>query len=360
LAVQGIKRDAERALAEALHQRDTGVDISPGRLAVGDYLRRWLRDYADHNVAPSTRTRYAGIIERHLIPSLGDLRLRELRPAHIQATYSRALAPGGRADGGAGGLAPRTVLKHHRLLHEALNHAVRWQLIARNPADAVTPPRPGRAKVRGLNAEEAAELLQAATETHLYALVYLALATGARQGELLALRWEDVDLERGSIQIVRTARRVPGKGVVYRSPKTHRSLRPVALSPDTVRVLRHHRRSQAENRLLLGPAYTDNGLVFASPTGQPPDDSNLRRTFARLVADAGLTRLRFHDLRHTAATLMLRAGIHPKVVSERLGHATVGLTLDTYSHVLPDLQRDAADLMDQVLRAPLGRVEAGG
>jgi integrase len=134
----------------------------------------------------------------------------------------------------------------------------------------------------------------------------------------------------------------------------------VALSPDTVSVLREHRRSQAEHRLLLGPAYTDNGLVFASLTGQPLDDSNVRRSFARIVADAGLPRLRFHDLRHTAATLMLRAGVHPKVVSERLGHATVGLTLDIYSHVLPDLQRDAAQLMDGLLRPPLEQMEAGG
>jgi integrase len=185
--------------------------------------------------------------------------------------------------------------------------------------------------MRVLDAEEAGLLLEAAAETPFYALIYLALATGARIGELLALRWRDIDLDRASLHVSRTARRVTGKGIAYSEPKTHRSRRPVALSPETVQVLREHRRAQAERRLELGPVYADNGLVFASPTGHPLDDSNLRRAFGRIVAEAGLPRLRFHDLRHTAATLMLQAGVHPKVVSERLGHATVGITLDTYS-----------------------------
>ena len=251
MAVRGTKRDADRALAEALHQRDTGIDVSPGKLTVGDYLRRWLRDYAAHNVSPSTQERYTGIIKHHLIPALGALRLRDLRPAHIQAAYGRALAAGGRADGAAHGLSPRTVLKHHRLLRETLGHALRWQLIARNPADAVTAPRPARFEIRVLDAEETGRLLEAAAETSNYALTYLALATGARSGELLALRWRDVDLDRGSLQITRTARRVTGIGIAYSEPKTHRSRRPVALSSETVNVLREHRRGQVERRRRL-------------------------------------------------------------------------------------------------------------
>ena len=360
LPVRGTKRDADRALAEALHQRDTGIDVSPGKLTVGDYLRRWLRDYAAQSVAASTLERYLSIVEHHLIPLLGSLRLRDLRPAHIQAAYGRARAPGGRADGAASGLSPRTVLKHHRLLHEALSHAVEWQLLALNPAASVKAPRPGRPEMRVLDAEEAGRLLEAAAETPFYALAYLALATGARMGELLALRWRDADLDRGSLQVTRTARRVTGKGIAYSEPKTHRSRRPVALSSETVQVLREHRIAQAERRLELGPAYADNDLVFTGPTGHPLDDSNLRRAFRRTLADAGLPRLRFHDLRHSAATLMLRAGVHPKVVSERLGHATVGITLDTYSHVLPDLQRDAAEALDAVLRPAIRRPASGG
>ena len=359
VAVRGAKRDAERVLAEALHQRDTGVDITPGKLTVGEYLRRWLRDYAANNVSLSTLERYRGIIETHLIPALVGLRLRDLRPAHIQAAYGRSLAAGGRADGGADGLRPRTVLKHHRLLHEALSHAVRWQLIARNPADAVTAPRPERTEMRVMDADDTRQLLEEAANTLYHALIYVALATGARMGELLALRWQDVDLDRATIHIIRSARRFPRRGVVYTDTKSHRSRRPVALSPDTTATLQRHRRAQAEQRLALGPAYSGEGLVFAGPTGKPLDDRNLRRAFDRMVAKAGLPRLRLHDLRHTAATLMLRAGVHPKVVSERLGHATVGLTLDTYSHVLPDLQRDAAQVMDGVLRPGIRRSATG-
>lgn len=348
--VRGTKKEAERVLAEALHQRDTGIDIHPGKITVAEYLRRWLQDYAAHNVAPSTLARYTGIVEHHLITTIGSVRLRDLRPAHIQAAYGRFLAAGGRRDGSAKGLSPRTVLHHHRLLHEALSYAVQWQLLASNPADAVAPPRPTATEMRALDSEEAERLLDVARETVLYPFVHVALRTGARLGELLALRWSDIDLDAATVQIARTVKRISGQGLVFGTPKTHRSRRSVALSADTVAVLRKHRRSQVEHRLSVGPGYENQGLVFASPTGQPLDDSNLRRAFQRLVKEAGLAPLRVHDLRHTAATLMLRASVHPKIVSEMLGHANVGITLDTYSHVTPTMQREAAEAMDAILR----------
>lgn len=214
--------------------------------------------------------------------------MRDLRPAHIQTAYGRARAPGGRVDGSSGGLSPRTVLHHHRLLREALSYAVRWQLIVRNPADAVTAPRPGRPEMRVLDGEQAAQLLEVATGTPYYALIYLALATGARVGELLGLRWQDIDLDRRTLHITRSARRFAGQGVIFQETKTHHSRRPVALSPEMVALLREHRRCQAEQRLAVGPAYSDHGLVFASPTGRPVDGSNLRRAFARMTAAAGV------------------------------------------------------------------------
>jgi integrase len=234
-------------------------------------------------------------------------------------------------------------------LREAFHHAVRWQLAARNPTDAVAPPLPAITEMRVLDADQVAELLTAAAETPYYAFIYVAVATGARLGELLALRWEDIDLGTGTMFITRTVKRIPGRGLTFSTPKTHRSRRPVALSAETRNVFQEHRRRQLEHRLKMGPAYQDQGLVFASPTGQLMDDSNLRRAFARIVSAARLEHLRIHDLRHTAATLMLRAGVHPKVVSERLGHATVSITLDTYSHVLPDMQRDAAEALDRLM-----------
>jgi integrase len=359
IAVRGTKRDAERVLAEALHKRDTGVDVAPCRLTAAEYLRRWLRDYVSHNCAPSTVIRYTGIIERHLIPRIGALLLRDLRPAHIQATYGEALAPGGRLDGKPGPLSPRTVLQHHRVLKEALSHAVEWQLIARNPADAVRPPHFRRREMRVLSPEEARRFLELAQDSPYYVLIYLALSTGARMGELLGLRWADLDLNSGTMRITRTAGWLPGVGVVFSTPKTQRAVRPVALSRDTVDVLRRHRRAQLETRLTLGPAYEDQDLVFAWATGRPQNRGAVRRELQQLAAKAGFEGLRFHDLRHTAATLMLAAGVNPKVTSERLGHATVAFTLDTYSHVLPDMQRQAAEAMDRLLGRPAGRPATG-
>ncbi len=174
--------------------------------------------------------------------------------------------------------------------------------------------------------------------------------TGARLGELLALRWQDIDFEGGHISIVRTVRRYPDKGYVFSAPKTHRSRRPLALDAQTKIVMLEHRRHQLEQRLLVGPAYNDQDLVFATASGMTLGDSSVRTTFARILRAAGLKRIRLHDLRHTAATLMLRAGVNPKVVSDRLGHSTISITLDIYSHVLPDMQRDGAKALARMIR----------
>ena len=347
LTVRGTKKEAERVLSEALHQRDTGIDIAPNKITVGDFLERWLRDYATEQVAASTLQRYQGIVRLHLIPALGRVKLRDLRPAHIQAAYSSFQ----RRDGRGESLSAKTVKEHHAILREALSWAVKWQLLAANPADAVSAPRAQRREMCVLSPEGAQRFLEAASDTPYYTFFYLALQTGARSGELLALRWADVDLDRGTLRIVRTARFARGQGIVFSQPKTQRSRRPVALSPATVAALREHRREQLEQRMQVGPGYEESGLVFADSLGRPVYDSTVRRVFYGVVKAADVGPLRVHDLRHSAATLMLQAGVHPKVVSERLGHATVSITLDTYSHVLPDMQREAAAALDGVLAA---------
>jgi integrase len=252
----------------------------------------------------------------------------------------------GRRDG-RGGLSARTVVRYHQILHAALRQAVRWQLLLRNPADAVEPPRPARRELRTTTPEQARAVMAAADATQIGAFVRLALLTGMRRGELLGLRWQDV--EGGSVHVQQTAQRIPGQGIVFRQPKTRLSRRAVALSTDAVGVLRTHRARQAEEKLLAGPAYRDQGLVFATGLGTPIEPGNLRRTWLRVTAAAGVPGLRIHDLRHAHATLMLGQGVHPKVVSERLGHASVNITLDTYSHVLPGLQAAAAEALDAVL-----------
>jgi integrase len=346
-SVKGTKREAQSLLVQLLHQRDTGIDALPGKITVAEYLHRWLQDYARPNTAPKTYRCYEDIIRRHLIPILGTMPLTRLRPQHIQAYYSQALQTG-RLDR-QGGLSARSVLRHHQVLHTALRHAVKWQLLARNPADAVEPPRPGRHELRPVGPEEVRRLLSAADAKPHSTLVHLAIMTGLRQGELLGLRWQDVDLGASVLHVQQTAQWLPRQGFIFRQPKTAKSRRAVALSPETVRRLRQHRQRQLEERLSLGPAYQDHGLVFATPLGMPIDPSNLRRAWGRIVKAAGLGHLRFHDLRHAHATLMLQQGVHPKVVSERLGHSGVGITLDIYSHVLPGLQAAAAAQLDSLV-----------
>ncbi|TDA65526.1 MAG: site-specific integrase [Clostridia bacterium] len=193
------------------------------------------------------------------------------------------------------------------------------------------------------------KLLAATEGTPLYVIVYLAVNTGLRRGELLGLKWEDVDMGVGVAYIRRVLQKVGGHGYVFREPKTPKSRRSVALAPSVVEVLKKHRARQAEEKLLMGEDYNDLGLVLAQPDGSPINPSTLSGQFRRLAAKAGLHGLRFHDLRHTHATLTLKAGVHPKIVSERLGHSSVGITLDTYSHVLPGLQEEAARKLDEQL-----------
>jgi integrase len=347
-SVKGTKRDAEALLVQLLHERDLGIDERPARLTVGEFLERWLTDVAATNTAPKTYRTDCDVVRRHVIPAMGALQLAKLRPQQIQAYYARCLASG-RLDG-KGGLSPRSVVRHHQVLHAVLRQAVKWQLLARNPADAAVPPRGERRGMRVLNPEEVQRLFAAADATPYGAVVRLAVYTSLRQGEVLGLRWRDLDLDGGSLHVQQTVQSLPGRGVFFRQPKSAKSRRAVALSPDTASLLREHHRRQAEERLRAGSAYEDQDLVFATAIGRPIDPSNLRRAWRGIVKRAAIGHLRFHDLRHTHASMMLKQGVHLKVVSERLGHASIAITADTYSHVLPGLQAAAAAQFDGLLR----------
>ena len=342
ISVKGLRRDAERVLTDAINKRDTGFDLNPHRLTVADYLDKWLRDDCEHRVARSTYERYRSIFEKHLKPTIGGVRLLALRPTHIQSAYSQWLKAG---------LSPTTVLQHHHIIRKALNQAIKWQLLQVNPATAVTLPKRDRLEMRSLAPSEAGDLLEAAEGSGLETLLLIALETGMRQGEILALQWSAVELRQGDIQVLRSARYYPGDGIVMGATKTHRSRRHVALSSAATEQLKRHRVAQNEHRLAWGKAWTDSDLVFPGPLGEPYPARDVSRRFATIVRKASLEPLRFHDLRHTAASLMLRSGISPKVVSDRLGHATVAFTLDTYAHVLPDQQKDAAEALSTLLRA---------
>lgn len=342
--VEGSRRDAERRLTELLSERDRGIDIVPERLTVAEFLERWIRDYASVNVSASTLVRYTGIVRKHAIPAFGLLLLTKLRPLHLQSAY---------ADWQEAGLSAKTVLHHHRMLHQAFAHAVDWQLLALNPAAAAKPPRAPHIEVEHLEPAAVTALLAKAAQYQepWPTLIHVALATGARQGELLALRWQDVDPNLGEIRITRTARRFAGEGIVYGAPKTFRSRRPIRLDADTAALLRAHKARQNEERLAAGPAWTDNDLVFCEEAGGPIDAKTVLKWFQRIAAAAELGHVRFHALRHTAGTLMAAAGINARFIADRLGHANATFTINTYVHTTKDAEIEAAEAVAKVLRA---------
>ena len=348
--VKGTKRDAQRELAKLLNSVHEGNYVSPARLTVAEFVERWLTDYAKQKVAAKTFERYAELLRLHLVPQLGKHALSKLEPLHIQHAYSKLLE-NGRRDG-KGGLSAQTVVHCHRVLRKALQHAVKWQLVVRNPAAAADAPRVERREMSTLDETGVAALFQAVRGTRLELPVVLAITTGLRRGELLALRWRDVDLEKGVLAVRQSIEQTKGR-LAFKEPKTKRGRRVVALPNVAIEALRRHRTTQAKRRLQLGSAYEDRGLVLTRLDGRPMDPAETSKAFARVVAKANLPHLSLHGLRHTHATLLLRANVHPKVVSERLGHATIGITLDTYSHVLPDMQEAAAKKLDILLGSSL-------
>jgi len=356
LTVRGSKKDAERELRAVLTRIESGAHVKPAKMTVGEYLERWLRDYVATNTAPTTADGYSDIVKAHLIPVLGLLPLTALQPSHIQAYYGRMLESG-RLDG-KGGLSAQTVKHHHRVLYEALKHAVKHGLLIRNVGEAVDPPRPDSKEMSTLEPDDVRTLLNAARETPYYTLFYTAIYTGLRRSELLGLRWRDIDLDLATLSVVQTLHHVPKKGYTLREPKTKRSRRLVDLSPSLAVLLREHRANQELERKLLGRLVMPDDLVFCYPDGNPLPPNSVTKAFHKLAQSLGLSSIRLHDLRHTHATLMLRQGVHPKVVSERLGHSSVAITLDTYSHVLPGIQAAAARRFDEGLQRATEEVSA--
>jgi integrase len=279
-------------------------------------------------------------VNNHLRPALGGIKLKKLSAAHVQGFYRDRLDHG---------LSPSTVHKMHAILHKALSQALKWHMVPRNVTEAVSPPRPAPKEMRPLTSEEARRLLQEARGNRLEALYVLAVTTGMRQGELLALRWQDVDIENGVVSVRRTLTR-NDRGIEMGEPKTKKSRRSIRLTPRAVEALESHLERQLRDMGILGDRYEDRGLLFTTGTGGPINPSNLRqKSFARLLKEAGLPHMRFHDLRHTCATLLFAQGTHPKYVQELLGHATIAITLDTYSHVIPGMSDHAAHAMQVAL-----------
>jgi integrase len=332
-------------LTKAMADRDGGIVFDAGTLRLGDYLDRWLSDSVRDTVRENTYIRYEGIVRLHIKPSLGSVKLKSLTSAHVRGLYREKLDAG---------LSRRSVNYIHVTLHKALKAAVADGLVPRNVTEGVKAPRQAKKEVRPLSPDQARALLCAARGDRLEALYVLAITAGLRQGELLGLRWDDLDLEAGKLSVRRTLTAgsvgSPG-GPVFDNPKRDKSRRSVRLTDSAMEILRRHKVTQNEERLKLGTLWKDHALVFPNRVGKPMDHNNLyQRDFKALLERAGLPHtVRFHDLRHTCATLLLRRNVNPKIVQEMLGHATISQTMDTYSHVMPDMQTEAAAAMESAL-----------
>jgi integrase len=319
-------------------------------MTVAAFLERWIEHMASQ-VSPRSHERYAEIARNNLAPLLGGLALTKLRPEHISQAYAKALA-NGRRDG-SGGLSARTVTHMHRVLREALQQALRWRMLARNPADAVKPPKVERKQMSVLDTDATAELITTARGSSLAVPILLGVLCGLRRGEIVALRWRNVDLERGQASVVASTEQTDA-GCREKEPKSGRG-RTVALAPLMVEELRSHRLRQAEGLLTLGVRLTDDHHVVARADGQALQPRSLTHAFVKFVRQHGL-QIRLHDLRHTHATHMLASGVHPKIAQERLGHSSIGITLDLYSHVLPGMQAEAVARVDDKLQSALQKL----
>jgi integrase len=354
VTVRGTRKEAAREMRRLLRAVDTGAHVDPNRLTVREWLSTWLGSIREE-VAPRTAERYGEIVNNFLTPALGNLQLAKLAPVHLQEAYN-GWATGGRRDGKDGGLSPMTRRHIHRILSAALARAVENQLIARNPCDVFKKrlPKVERREMAVLTAEQSARLLDAVRHTRVYWPTLIALATGMRRGEIVALRWRNVDLDRGSVRVVESLEQTKA-GLRAKAPKSEKA-RAITLPAFAANELRRLKREQAEELLRLGVRQSVDMLLCARADGEPMQPRSLTHEFTRLVARMkDIPRVRFHDLRHSHATQLLLAGVHPKVAQERLGHSTISVTLDLYSHVTATMQEDAAAKIDAAFqRAKIG------
>ena len=343
------RKAVQEQLKTALHQQQQGILATGPQQKVEQFLQHWLENVHKQSIRSRTYERYEEIVRLHLVPGIGHHQLQKLSPQHLQSFYTQKLEEG---------LSTTTVISFHNVLHKALETAVRWNLISRNVCDLVSPPRRKRFEIQPLSVEQVQQLLAVTRDHRQEALFLLALATGMRRGELLGLKWQDINFQAEMLQIRRILTRVPTKvkkpqGATYveAEPKTEKGRRSIILPQFVLEALKQHRARQSEARLKAGVEWQEHDYVFCTSVGthlHPTRD--VLNQLKVLLAKAGLPAIRFHDLRHSSATMLLSMGVHPKIVQEILGHSQISMTMDTYSHVLPTMQKEAMSKLNELLQ----------
>lgn len=335
------EKEAERARRKMLNELEQGTLATGPQQLLKVYLAQWIEQAHKSSIRASSYNMYRIAIYKHINPSLGHIMLQRLTPQQVQAFYTAKLDEG---------LSAKRVRGLHSVLHVALDNAVKWGLVGKNVCDLVSPPVPQRPEIQPLTLEQAQTLLQVAQTHQLKALITVAVTTGMRRGELLGLHWQDVDFQSGTLVVRRSVGRYGKLGVIVSEPKTPRSRRKIVLPAFVLDVLREHQAKRQELRENAGEQWREMDIVFCNLYGGYIEASNLQNRFKHLLNAACLPDIRFHDLRHSAATLLLGMGVHPKIVQELLGHSSISMTMDIYSHVLPSMQQEAMSKLDGILK----------
>jgi len=334
------RKAVAEALNKALREMAQGLPVAIQRQTVEQFLEHWLENAVRPATRPATFSSYTDTVKLHILPILGRLPLSKVSPQHVQTLLNQKLKQG---------LSSRYVAYIRAVLRIALNQAKKWNLVTLNAAELAEPPRVERHEFRALDPADTRKLLDAVKGARLEALYSVALSLGLRRGEILGLRWKDLNLDEGVLSVKQAAQRIRGQGMTFAPPKTERARRKVMLPNPLVSALRSHHKRQLEEQLCAGSRWQQMDLVFASGVGTPLEPRNLDRHFKRMLVKADLPNMRFHDLRHSAASLLLAQNVNPRTVMEILGHSRISMTLDTYSHVMPEAMREAADKISAVL-----------
>ena len=335
------RKEGQHWLKKTIEQVDSGLTFENSKLRLEDFLNEW-HENVQFSLRPDTWNQYGQIINDHIIPTLGKIKLIDLHPDRIQRLYNERIQDG---------IGHRTIQLTHSVLRRALNQGVKLGLIIRNPTSATNPPKPIQNEMKVLNEFQAQQLIYLAESVNnrFAVLFHLAIITGMRKSELLGLRWNDLDWTKRTLQVQSQIKRIKGGGFYFSSPKTKSGKRKIILGENTIKKLNRHFKQLTPIKQKAEKKWQEHDLIFPSIVGTPLNQSKISKSLKNLLKEAQLPVIRFHDLRHTAASLMLNYGIPVIIVSRRLGHARPSITLDIYGHLIPSRQEEAAELMDKLI-----------
>ncbi|MCL6559109.1 MAG: site-specific integrase, partial [Firmicutes bacterium] len=353
------QREAEKMLAEFVTEVEKGLFIAPAKLTFKEFAERWLRDYAERELAPKTVSRYKELLESRIYPAMGHLKVKDIKPMHLLEFYRNLAEDGIRLDGKPGKLSESTIRHHHRLISSILQKATEWEVIPANPARRIKAPKSKRKQAVCYDEQQVKALLAAADKEPIKrkVLIYLAVFSGLRRGEIMGLEWQDVNFEEGTISVRQAAQYVPGKGRFLKDPKNEFSKRTISLPSFVMDMLKQFKVHQAKERLKVGDLWEDSGRVFVRWDGRPLSPEWPSDWFSEFLEKHGLPHIPFHGLRHTAATLLINQGLPAKSISGRLGHSNIHTTMDIYGHWLKSADKEAAERLEQLY---IGRLKNNG